>query len=519
MASNFKRMDEIRAILKMYMTNKSIKATARMMRVSKNTVKRYLRQCMSKEVVLSEILNLNDAELQKVFYSDQTSHETIRQEKFYSKVDYWLSELNKKGVTRMLLWQEYKEEYPRGFSYTQFCVRLKNHVKRKDLTLALNHSPAEKLMIDFAGKKMSWFDPQSGEQYWAEVLVVVLPHSQYTFAIALPDQKTENFIHGINKALEYIGGVPEYILSDNLKAYVVKADRYEPNYNELAVQLGNHYGVHLQSTRARRPKDKASVENMVSTIYTRLYAPLRNRIFWSIDEINEAFIERLAVHNQTPFQKREGNRKLIFDQNEKDLLRPLPSEVFEVKKITRAKVQNNYHAFLGEEKNYYSVPHQYVGQQVEIVYTSQIVEIYLKGNRIAIHNRLGNKETYRYATQENHKPEAHRIYEELRQYNDTDFMEQASEIGENTHWAIDQILSYQPNKDQAYKSCLGILRLGKSKGYQRLEKASKKCKLIGHVNYKILNNILVKNLEEQPLNPIPPPKVMHDNIRGSKSYH
>lgn len=519
MASNYKRMDEIRSIISMYVLCKSIKGTARKMRVSKNTVRDYLRKCQLKGIDFSEVTQMADEELYGIFYSGETHFESKRQANFNMTVDYWLSELKKTGVTRKLLWEEYREEHLSGFSYSQFCDRLKQHIKRKDLTLAMHHPPAEQLMLDFAGSKILWYDSLSGEKYYAEVLIGVLPHSQYTFAVALPDQKTSSFIQGLNEALAYFGGVPRYLLSDNLKAYVVKADRYEPTYNELTVQLASHYGVDLQSTRVRKPKDKGSVENMVSTVYTRLYAPLRNKIFYSINQINDAFRQRLEQHNTTPYQKREGNRKLVFEKNEKELLKPLPSDPFTLKKITRAKIQNNYHAFLGEEKNYYSVPHQYVGQKVEVVYTDKVVEIYLKGKRIAIHKRMDNNVRYGYSTQESHKPEAHRIYDKLRQYNDTDFMEQATEIGENTHWAIDHILAYKPNKDQAYKSCLGILRLGKSKGYVRLEKACKKCKSIGNVNYKILKNILAKNLEDQPLKQIEPPKVDHDNIRGSEAYY
>jgi len=518
MATNFKRMDEIKSVIRTYRITQSIKATARMMCVSKNTVRKYIRRLNKKGMPLSEVESKSDEELSKLFYSIDEAYENNRQEVFAQKASYWVKELGKVGVTRRLLWEEYREEYSEGFSYSQFCDRLSRYIKRKDLTLAMNHPPGEKLMLDFAGKTVPWYNRRSGEEYRAQVLIGVLPHTHYTYVIALPDQKTSTFLYGLNKTLEYLGGVPQYLLSDNLKAYVTTADRYEPDYNELTVQLANHYGIDLQATRVSKPKDKGSVENMVSTVYTRLYAPLRNAVFYSIDEINEAFSRRLEIHNREPYQKREGNRKEYFKKYEKPLLKDLPSEPFELKKQTRAKIQNNYHAFLGEEKNYYSVPHQYVGQYVQMVYTTKIVEIYLKGKRIAIHNRLGKEQQYQYSTQENHKPEAHRIYEEIRQYNDTDFMKQASAIGEYTHWAIDHILTYQPNKDQSYKSCLGILRLGEFYGYDRLEKACRKCQHTNQVNYKMLKRILAKNLENVPNQTATCPKIEHDNIRGSQTY-
>lgn len=512
-------MDEITRIIKTYNITQSIKSTARMMSVSKNTVRKYVRLLKEKDIRLCEVEKMDDDKLENIFYSNEEANENKRQQIFIDKASYWIKELSKVGVTRKLLWEEYQQEYSDGFSYSQFCSRLSLYIKRKDLTLAMNHPPAEKLMLDFAGKRVPWYDQRSGQPYWAEVLIGVLPHTHYTFAIALPNQKTESFLYGLNKALEYLGGAPQYILSDNLKAYVTKADRYEPDYNELTVQLANHYRIDLQATRVRKPRDKGSVENLVSTVYTRLYAPLRNEVFYSIDEINEAFSKRLELHNTEPYQKREGSRRQSFEIYEKPLLKDLPCDPFELKKKTKAKIQNNYHAFLGEEKNYYSVPHQYVGQHVEMVYTPRVVEIYLKGRRIAIHNRLGAAQRYQYSTQENHKPESHRIYEKISQYNDTDFMEQAGKIGKYTHWAIDHILTYQPNKDQSYKSCLGILRLGESHGYERLEKACKKCQITGHVNYKMLKRILAKNLEELPVQINNCPKITHDNIRGSQTYY
>lgn len=519
MANKIKRMDEIKRILEEYQKTGSIKSTSRRLGVSKNTIRRYLRQAENQEKGLGDLLEQSVPELEKVFYEQQRKDELRREEVFNQKVSYWLEELKRVGVTRQLLWEEYRLEQTGGYGYSQFCDRLKRHISSKDLTMAMSHRPGEKLMLDFAGKKIPWHDEESGKICWAEVLIGVLPHSHYTYAIALPNQKTESFLEGVSKSLEYLGGVPQYLLSDNLKAYVIRADRYEPDYNELAAQLASHYDIDLQSTRSRKPKDKGSVENMVSTVYTRLYAPLRNTTFYSIDQINQSLLKQLEEHNEKPYQQRQGNRKLVFEKDERPLLKALPVDRFEIKKTTRAKIQNNYHAFLGEDKNYYSVPYAYVGQLVEVVYTERIVEIYLKGRRIAIHERIPKRETYKYATEESHKPEAHRIYDELRNYNDTDFIKQATKVGQSTHWAINHILTYQPNKDQSYKSCLGIIRLGSSYGYMRLEKACQKCQEIGQVNYKMLRNILEKKLEESKDTYTTSPTLNHENIRGPQSYN
>ncbi len=520
LAKNYKRMKEVRNILKKYMEIQTYKGTARHFHISKNTVKNYVRKCKNAGVELSLVEELPDSILERIVYSGVTKSEYSREQVFDSQVPYLLVELRKRGVTRQLLWEEYRESYPKGYGYSQFCDRLGSHITSKNLTLTIDHKPAEKVMLDYAGGKMYYYDEQSGEQKTAEVLVAVLPHSQYTFAIALPSQRTEDFVYGVAKSLEFFGGTPRYLLSDNLKAYVTKANRYEPQYNELSVQLAAFYDMDMQATRVAKPKDKASVENMVRTVYSRLYAPLRDKTFYSIEQINTAFIPLLESHNEKSFQKRPGSRKSIFEQSEQDLLSPLPSNTFEIKNTTKAKIQKNYHAFLGEDKNFYSVPFKYVGKTTTIVYTRSIVEIYHKAERIAIHNRLNTDKQYCYITNEEHQPKAHRIYEKLSAYNDQQFMDQANNIGEYTHWAINHILTYQPNQDQAYKSCLGILGLGKRFGNLRLEKACLRCQKVKKVNYRILENMLSKNLDKQKNTIIETNIPMdHKNIRGANCYN
>jgi transposase len=141
-------------------------------------------------------------------------------------------------VTRKLLWQEYRADYPDGYGYSQFCERLSRHVARRDLTVALDHTPGEVLMVDFAGKKMTWVDRDSGELHDCEVLVAVLPFSQYSFCIALPSQSLGDFIEGLNQSLLFLGVLPKVILSDNLKAFVSKSSRYEPTFTQLCEQFG-----------------------------------------------------------------------------------------------------------------------------------------------------------------------------------------------------------------------------------------------------------------------------------------
>lgn len=514
-----KRMDQVKDIIKSYVATKSLKATARQLQISKNTVREYVRRGEVAQGNLSDLLELSDEEFSAIFYEATNKTVNEREALFLTKVDDWIKELRRVGVTKQLLWQEYRSEHSEGFGYSRFCELLRQHIGQRDLTLAMTHPAGEVMQVDFAGKKLRWIDIKTGEVHDCEVLVAVMPHSQHTFAIALPSQKTADFIAGLNAALLFFGKMPQIILSDNLKAYVVRADRYEPQFNDLCVQLAAHYGIHLQATRVAKPKDKASVENMVSTVYTRIYAPLRNEIHHSPAELNAAIIQQLYKHNNLPYQKKEGTRKSIFDTYELPQMRDLPPKLFEIKKTTVAKAQRNYHVYLGEEKNYYSLPYRYVGKKTTIVYTRKIVEIYVDNQRVALHKRLQTGRTYQYQTAIKHMPKSHQEWKKSEGYDANYFLAQGIKIGPATHWAMAQILSARRHQSQTYRSCQGVLHLGKKHGVVRLEHAAARCQKVDKVTYTMLNRILRHNLDDDEAEQdtlFRPPN--HDNIRGAQAY-
>jgi transposase len=242
-----KRMDQIINILKTYQKTDSIKGTARQCKVSKNTVRDYLRMAAAYDEELAIVLALPTEQLRQVLYPDKVRPMVDRKAVFDTKIDGWIKELERVGVNKQLLYEKYKQEHPDGYGSTQFYRHLRAEIGRRDLTIALNHKPGEKLQLDFAGKTFPWVDRESGEVHQAQVLVGVMPHSQHTFAIALPSQCTADFVHGINETFRFLGGLPKVILSDNLKAFVIKSDRYDPDFNNVCVQLGAHYGIDLQA--------------------------------------------------------------------------------------------------------------------------------------------------------------------------------------------------------------------------------------------------------------------------------
>lgn len=513
-----KRMDQVKLIIETYLSCGSIKGTSRRLQVSKNTVRQYVRLGKDHYADLSKVLAVPESKLLEVFYSDKNKQVDGRESTFQSKLSYWLKELRRVGVTRHLLWQEYRLEQTDGYGYSQFCERLKMEIGRRDLTLSLNHPPGQVVQIDFAGKQMRWVDISSGEVHECEVLVAVLPHSHYTFAIALPSQKVQDFVYGINQIFLFFGKLPQVILSDNLKSYVKKADRYEPDFNDLCVQLAAHYQIDLQATRVAKPKDKASVENMVKTAYTRIYAPLRNEIFHSLEELNQAIGVQLSIHNAKPFQKKNGCRKEIFEQFELPAMNDLPSDLFEINKTTTAKVQRNYHVFLGEEKNFYSVPYQYVGKKATVIYNTKTVEVYIDHQRVATHARRSHHDQYCYATHDTHLPKSHSEWKKAQGYDAAYFLAQAEKIGPATQWAIGQVLLSRIKEVQSYNSCRGILHLGKKYTNERLERACLRCQPAGKTNYSTLKRILKLKLDQATPAPdlFSPP--VHDNIRGPEAY-
>lgn len=508
-------MDKREKIIKYGSQGISIKKTARLLGISKNTVKVYWRQYQESNQVDEESKIRSEA--QEVTICESEADKDIKRDKeLQALLPQYYGELGKVGVTRNLLWEEYMESHPDGYSYSRFCRKFKDYRRQQEVTIKLEHEAAYRLSVDYTGKKIPYVDKSTGEVNYAEVLVCTMPYSAYTFACAVPSQKQEDFITGINAALLYMGGLPKVIQSDNLKSFVIKADRYEPTFNQLCVQMSSYYGVEIEATRSGKPKDKASVERHVAIVYNRIFAPLRDEIFTSVEEINQAFRPLIDEMNCTRLQAKDYSRRDIYIQDEKPHLGPLPSQMFEVQKSTMAKVQMNYHVILGEDRHQYSVPYTYVGKRTQIVYTSSYVHIYCDSERIAVHAR--DRRKHAYSTLPAHMPEKHLRFLERKGWDGTYFKREARKVGDNTLWAMTEILKSKSLIEQTYNSCLGMLSLKGKYSATRLENACAKARTTHRVNYGIIKNILKNKtdlLEKQPdLFTLP----SHENIRGADQY-
>ncbi len=468
------------------------KTIARELGLSKNTVKSYLDLSEDK---------------------DGDGSNESRKEDLYSFFPYCRSELPRTGVTRQILWGEYRSRYPDGYSYSQFCEHLKQYLDRKDISLHIEQQPGDKLYIDFAGSKMSIADPYTGEIKEVEVFVAVLGYSGKTYVRACESQRKEDFLSCIVRALNYFGGVPRVLVPDNLKSGVDKANPYEAEINRDLLDLGNHYDIAILPARSLKPRDKAWVERMVQIVYTRIYAPLRNQVFTNLDNLNDAIAEYLEKHNNVPLQGRQESRNLLFESEEKEHLRPLPHDYWELKEYLQVKVMKNCHVQLHRDRHYYSVPYHYIGQKVKLVYTATYIAVYLGGERIAYH--LRDRIPFKYTTVKDHLPSSHQFVSE---WNPSKFIEWAGRIHPDVESYITKVLENKSYPEQTYRSCAGILSFEKKAGKDRLIAACQRASSFGVYNYKVIGQIINNRLDRVDTKAKQTTMPLHENIRGANYY-
>jgi transposase len=519
MANKVLTMLQVKRILQLLEEGRSKREAARQLQVSRNTVDYYARRFNYSGLTLSQLLLLNDTDLAKFVYPEQATRvkEDTRASVFDSQLDYFQKELKRTGVTRKLLWQEYRKSHPQGYEYSQFCERLCQQSLRQKVVMHLDHYPADKLQVDFAGKTFGITDPLTGIKHEYPVLVCVLPFSGKTYVQILANATGYYLYTALAQCLNYFGGVPRAILSDNMKQYVLKSNRYEPTFNELAEQFSVYYNTSLLATRVVKPRDKASVEKQVSITYQRIYAPLRNREFFSLESANQAVMECLEAHNAAQMQRTNQSRNELFYNEEQHLLKALPATDFTVRHRTKAKVQHNYHILLGEDMHQYSVPYIHVGKHVQAVYDAFEVEIFLDMKRIALHRR--NLRRNGYTTIEEHMPKNHQKHKEALGWDADYFLEQGEKIGANTHQVIARLLAKNFFPEQTYRACKGILSLTGRYGKIRLEAACSMAMTLPTTTYTIVSNILKNNrdLEDTP-QPTEQSLPYHENIRGKEAY-
>jgi transposase len=504
-------MEQLKQILQLKNDGIGTREIARRTGISRNSVRKYLSQL---DAGADDLTNKELAD--KAYNNQQLQSNTQRKLQLFEHFKYAESELSKTGVTRLLLWDEYLLKNPDGYGYSQYCDQFKSYLKHKDVSMHLEYNAADIMMIDFAGKKQYYVDTSTGERITCEVFIGILPFSGLIFCRAVLSQKTHDFAACINAMLRFYAGVPATILCDNLKTAVIRSDRYEPVFTDLCYQLSEHYATTFSAARPYSPKDKAMVEQAVRIVYAHVYAPLRNDIFTSLKALNDAMHQQLLLLNNKPYKNTVYSRLYFYEQQERPLLKPLPPQPFAPKKVTVLTVQRNYHVQLREDCLYYSVPYQYVGKKVKVLYDSRVVEVYYEHSRIAVHIRKPHGKAY--TTIADHMPPHHRHMHEIKGFNKEDLLKQAGCVGANTLKAASLILENSIYIEQNYKSCFGMLMLQKRYGIPRLEAACGRALQGTRINYTMIKNILERGLDKQlsilDEQPIP----THDNIRGKDHY-
>jgi len=515
-------MHQIRSIIELQLQGGGIRHAVRLTGLSRNTIREYNRRIAAAGLKLIDALALDDASLSALVYVDAFEKGAAGRnvdERYLAlskKLDKYCSELNKHGVTRQLLWEEYRKEHPEGYAYTQFCGYLKQHKSIDGAVMHFVHKPAECLQIDFAGKRLGYVEPSTGEWIWCEVLVCVMPFSHYLYVEALPSQKQGYFIAGLTRCLGFLGGVPWSLKVDNMRTAVLRSNRYEPIFTEAMQYFAEFHSTTALAARVGKPRDKASVEKAVDLSYKHIYAPLRNQTFQSLQELNKAIAGQVELFNNRPFKNKDGTRRQLFEQHEKPLLKPLPSSVYEIKSITESKVGKNYHVILGEDRHNYSVPYKLIGKLLKIVYTADTVEVYDNLSRVALHKR--NYTRNGHTTNLEHQPINHKHVVEQRGWDDEYFLRNASYIGQAVQEVMKRILESKLIQVQTYNSCRGLLKLGKDYGPDRLEAACQRVLSASRVNYGMVRNILQNHLDKV----VPQRTVLtlpdHSQIRGPEFY-
>lgn len=427
---------------------------------------------------------------------------------------YIHQELKLKGVTRQLLWEEYCEKNPgRAFQYTRFCTLYRDWRNRLKVTMRQTHKEGEKLFVDYAGQKVSVVNASTGEVREANIFVAVLGASNYTFAEATWTQSLIDWIGSHIRAFNFFGGVPLLVIPDNLKSGVTKACRYEPLLNTSYFEMLSHYETAALPARPYKPRDKAKVEAGVQLVERWILARLRHQTFFSLFELNKAIHSLLKELNERPFKKLPGSRLTQFEVLDKPALRPLPLQPYEYAEWKKAKVSFDYH--IEVDKHYYSVPHSLVKHEVDVRTTEKTIEVFHKGSRVASHLRSQKQGSH--STQADHMPASHRAHME---WTPGRLLNWSLEIGPNTRDIVKHQLFNRPHPEMGYRSCLGLLRLTKQFGKERLEAACQKALLLGSPTRTSVVSILNQGLDKLPqgeeveTGQTP----LHENIRGAAYY-
>lgn len=507
-------MRKIREVLRLrFEHDLSERQIAGSITASRRTVASYLSRFAASGLTWPLPAGLNEATLEaRLFPPKPAVPDALRPIPDWPQIH---QEMRKKGVTQLLLWQEYKLGQPDGFNYSWFCNHYREWAGKLDAVMRQEHLAGEKCFVDYAGQTVPVADRHTGEIRQAQIFVGVMGASNYTFAEASWSQGLPDWIGSHVRMLDYFGAAPGMLVPDNLKSGVTRACRYEPDLNPSYLEFANHYGIAVVPARSRKPRDKAKVEGGVLIVERWILACLRNRTFFSLAELNIAISELLTRLNLRRFKKLPGCRLELFRKLDYPAMQPLPANAYSFAEWKKARVNVDYH--IEVEGRLYSVPYALIGKQVDVRYTQGAIEILYRGERIASHARLQGGGS-RYSTQTGHMPEKHRG---MVEWTPERIQRWAASIGPQTVQLVGALMAQRRHPQQAFRAAMGIIRLGKLYGNERLEAACRRAYVMNAISYTSVESILKKRLDEVPLpadvqHTLP---IAHANLRGAGYYH
>lgn len=511
MAAERLTMRQVREVLRLkWECGFSDRKTARSCAISRPAVAEYVRRAKAAGLCWPLPTELDDAALEAQLFPAVAVTNPARPLPDLATMH---RELARKGMTLMLLWEEYKSVHPHGLQYSQFCERYRGYARTLDLSMRQVHRAGEKCFVDYAGQTVAVIDRHTGEVRQAQIFVAVLGASNYTYCEATSTQTLPDWIGSHVRAFEYFQSVPELLIPDNLLSAVTRAHRYEPLLNETYVEMAAHYGVTVLPARVRRPRDKAKAEVGVQIVSRWILARFRHQQFFSLTELNREIARLLEQLNARRFRKLQGCRRSLFESLDRPLMKTLPAAPYVFAEWKRARVHVDYH--IENDRHYYSVPYSLVGQELDVRVTATTIEAFQRGNRIASHARSHVKG--RHTTLPEHMPKAHREYAE---WTPTRLIQWAAQTGPATAKMIEHIMAARAHPQQGFRSCLGIMRLSKSYGAQRLEAACLRALRLGASSYRSIESMLRQGLDRSPeaAHQEPAVPMAHENVRGRDYY-
>jgi len=509
-------MNIIKQVLIRLSQGDSIRAIASALHISKNTVSRYKSLSESDSMSVRELLALKDTVLNHRFNGGNPAYCDARMNELKELLPYLEKELQRPHVTSFQLWKEYRREHPGGYGLSQFRYHILQHIKAVSPSTLLKdlYQPGQKMLIDFAGDRLSYIDPETGEEVFVEIYVAIMPYSGYTFIRCVRSQCIEQFLAATANALEFFGGVPKILVPDNLKSAVKRADRYEPDLSCGMNDLANHYLCVAQPARVRKPKDKAAVEDAVNKAYRHIYAPLRNHIFHSMEELNDAVAGLVEKYNQKRLTGCDYSRIECFVASEKPMLSPLPQTPFGFKRRADLQVAPNSFVTFGTNRNSYSVPYRLIGQRVHVTFTATQVRIYHSGECVATHQRSYGRNDYTY--EDHHLPPKSREY---RAYSAEYFISKAEKISTDFKTVIEAIFAGGQPEQVCFRTVQGFFSLQRNTDPALFRQACSIAVAYGNLRYKFVQTLIRTQCDgwtDCPNTYAPP--TLHDNIRGKAAF-